>query len=55
MKKIIFFQAHPDDLEFFCPHFLHYLSKQPDKYEIRIASLTKGEYGAPQEIGRAHV
>lgn len=45
MKKIIFFQAHPDDLEFNCAHILHYLAKKNDKYEIKIASMTRGEYG----------
>ena len=45
MKKIIFFQAHPDDLEFNCAHILHYFAKKGDKYEIKIASLTRGEYG----------
>ncbi len=45
MKKIIFFQAHPDDLEFNCAHLLHYLAKRDTKYEIKIASMTRGEYG----------
>lgn len=45
-KKIIFFQAHPDDLEFSCPHLIYYLSKMSkNTYEIRIASLTRGEFG----------
>jgi LmbE family N-acetylglucosaminyl deacetylase len=47
-KKIIFFQAHPDDLEFYCAHLLHYLAKKSKhKYEIKIASMTKGEFGTP--------
>ncbi len=46
-KKIIFFQAHPDDLEFNCCHLLHFLSQKKDKYEIKIASMTRGEYGTP--------
>lgn len=45
MKKIILFQAHPDDLEFNCAHILHYLAKKSDRYEIKIASMTRGEYG----------
>ncbi len=47
VKKIIFFQAHPDDLEFYCCHLLHYLSQRKEKYEIKIAAMTKGEYGTP--------
>jgi len=48
MAKFIFFQAHPDDLELNCAHLLHYLtSKSTDTHEIRIASLTKGEFGLP--------
>jgi len=47
MKKIIFFQAHPDDLEFFCAHLLHYLAQKDNIYEIKIASLTKGEFSTP--------
>jgi LmbE family N-acetylglucosaminyl deacetylase len=48
MVKIIFFQAHPDDLEHKCGHLMHYLStKSKKKYDIRIASITKGEFGLP--------
>ena len=48
MVKIIFFQAHPDDLEFNCAHLIHYLTKK-SKYKniIKIASITKGEFGLP--------
>lgn len=42
--KIIFFQAHPDDLEFYCTHLLQYLIENK-RYEVKIASLTRGEYG----------
>lgn len=46
MLKIIFFQPHPDDLELFCTHLLHYLSnKSEKKYEIKIAAMTNGEEG----------
>jgi len=49
MIKIIFFQAHPDDLEFYCFHLLYYISKRSKReYEIKIASLTRGEYGWPK-------
>ena len=48
MTKIIFFQAHPDDLEHKCGHLMHYIvNKGKDTYEIRIVSITKGEYGLP--------
>ncbi len=48
VAKIIFFQAHPDDLEMNCAYLIHYLKKQsPKKHEIRIASTTKGEFGLP--------
>jgi len=48
MIKIIFFQAHPDDLEHKYGHLLHYLAtRSPKRYEIKIASTTKGEYGLP--------
>ncbi|MFX1420388.1 MAG: PIG-L deacetylase family protein [Promethearchaeota archaeon] len=48
MKKIIFFQAHPDDLEHKCGHLMHYLNtKSKEKYDIKIASMTKGEFGLP--------
>ncbi|MFX0052961.1 MAG: PIG-L deacetylase family protein [Candidatus Hermodarchaeota archaeon] len=44
----MFFQAHPDDLELNCAHLLHYLAlKSPITHEIRITSLTKGEFGLP--------
>lgn len=46
MFKIVFLQAHPDDLEFNSPHLVEYLSKRGKyKYDIRIASMTRGEYG----------
>ncbi len=48
VAKIIFFQAHPDDLEMNCAYLIHYLKKQsPKKHEIRIASTTRGEFGLP--------
>lgn len=48
MSKVIFFQPHPDDLEFNCGHLIHYLSKKSKShYIIKIASITKGEYGLP--------
>ncbi|MFX0036888.1 MAG: PIG-L deacetylase family protein [Candidatus Hermodarchaeota archaeon] len=48
MVKIIFFQAHPDDLEHKCGHLMHYLAtKGRKKYDIKIASMTKGEFGLP--------
>ncbi len=48
MVKIIFFQAHPDDLEHKCSHVMHYLTtKSKKKYDIKIASMTKGEFGLP--------
>lgn len=48
MTKIIFFQAHPDDLEHKCGHLMHYLAtKSRKKYYIKIASITKGEFGLP--------
>ena len=46
MAKIIFFQAHPDDLEFSCGHLMHYLAAK-EAHSIRIASMTKGEFGLP--------
>ncbi|MFW9975074.1 MAG: PIG-L deacetylase family protein, partial [Candidatus Thorarchaeota archaeon] len=45
MTKYVFFQAHPDDLEINCPHLLHHLAQRG--HEIRIASVTKGEFGLP--------
>ena len=48
MVKIIFFQPHPDDLELKCGHIIHYLAtKSNNKHDIRIASITKGEFGLP--------
>ena len=48
MAKIIFFQPHPDDLELNCGHLIHYLAtKSKNKHNIKIASITKGEYGLP--------
>ena len=46
MAKIIFFQAHPDDLEAYSSLLLHHLSAKSDnKHDIRIASMTRGEFG----------
>ncbi|MFW9937977.1 MAG: PIG-L deacetylase family protein [Candidatus Thorarchaeota archaeon] len=48
MIKIIFFQPHPDDLDFNCGHLLHHLATRSKKdYIIKIASITKGEFGLP--------
>ena len=48
MAKIIFFQPHPDDLELNCAYLLNYLSLKSNKnHDIRIASITKGEFGLP--------
>jgi LmbE family N-acetylglucosaminyl deacetylase len=48
MTKIIFFQAHPDDLELNCGHLIHFLATKSKKgYIIKIASITKGEFGLP--------
>ena len=48
LLKIFFFQPHPDDLEFNCAHLMHYLAtKSKKKYEIKVASITLGEYGLP--------
>lgn len=48
MAKIVFFQAHPDDLEHKCGHVMHYLAtKSKKKHVIKIASITKGEFGLP--------
>ncbi|MFX1409679.1 MAG: PIG-L deacetylase family protein [Promethearchaeota archaeon] len=48
MAKIIFFQAHPDDLEHKCGHIMHYLAKKSkNKHKIKIASMTRGEFGLP--------
>ncbi|MFW9971858.1 MAG: PIG-L deacetylase family protein [Candidatus Odinarchaeota archaeon] len=48
MAKIIFFQAHPDDLEHKCGHIMHYLAtRSKKKHIIKIASITKGEFGLP--------
>ncbi|MFW9967764.1 MAG: PIG-L deacetylase family protein [Candidatus Thorarchaeota archaeon] len=45
MAKYVFFQAHPDDLDINCPHLMHHLARKG--HEIRIASVTKGEFGLP--------
>ncbi|MFX0004430.1 MAG: hypothetical protein ACFE9J_13180, partial [Candidatus Hermodarchaeota archaeon] len=48
MAKIVFFQAHPDDLEHKCGHIMNYLAtKSKKKHIIKIASITKGEFGLP--------
>ncbi|MFX0041148.1 MAG: PIG-L deacetylase family protein [Promethearchaeota archaeon] len=48
MVKIIFFQAHPDDLEHKCGHIMNYLAtKSKKEHIIKIASITKGEFGLP--------
>ncbi|MFW9827641.1 MAG: PIG-L deacetylase family protein [Candidatus Thorarchaeota archaeon] len=48
MAKIIFFQAHPDDLEHKCGHLMHYIiNKSKKNHVIKIASITKGEFGLP--------
>ncbi len=48
MVKVIFFQPHPDDLELKCGHLIHYLAtKSQKKNIIKIASITKGEFGLP--------
>ncbi|MFX0033503.1 MAG: PIG-L deacetylase family protein [Candidatus Hodarchaeota archaeon] len=48
MAKFIFFQPHPDDLEFNCAHLIHYLSKKRrNPHIIKVASITKGEFGLP--------
>lgn len=48
MAKIIFFQAHPDDLEMNCAYLIHYLATEsPHQHEVRISSTTKGEFGLP--------
>ena len=48
MAKILFFQAHPDDLEHKCSHIIHYLAKISKKnHIIKIASMTRGEFGLP--------
>lgn len=48
MAKIVFFQPHPDDLEFNCGHLIHFLStKSVKNHIIKIASITKGEFGLP--------
>lgn len=48
MKRYVFFQAHPDDLELNCSQLLHYLGVvSSQKHDIRIASTTKGEFGLP--------
>lgn len=48
MKKIIFVQPHPDDLELNCGHLMHFLANNSKKkYVIKVASTTLGEYGLP--------
>jgi len=48
IAKFIFFQAHPDDLEHKCGHLMHYLTtKSKRKNVIKIASMTRGEFGLP--------
>lgn len=48
MVKIIFFQAHPDDLEHKCGHLMHYLATKSKKNnDIRIVSMTRGQFGLP--------
>ncbi|TFG05170.1 MAG: PIG-L family deacetylase [Promethearchaeota archaeon] len=42
--KFLFIQAHPDDLEFNISNFMITVANQPSN-EVRILSLTKGEYG----------
>ena len=49
LEKIVFFQVHPDDLEFNCYHLISYLKNHSkNKYQVKIASLTRGEYGWPK-------
>ncbi len=48
MSKIIFFQAHPDDLEFSCAQIMHHFSmNSTKKHIINVVSMTKGEFGLP--------
>lgn len=48
MAKFIFFQAHPDDLEFCCAQLMHYLTtKSKNNHIVKVASTTKGEFGLP--------
>jgi LmbE family N-acetylglucosaminyl deacetylase len=48
MKRYVFFEPHPDDLELNCSQLLHYLAVvSAQKHDIRIASVTKGEFGLP--------
>ena len=48
MRKIIFFQPHPDDLELKCAQLIHHLAlNSSHKFEIKIAAITKGEFGLP--------
>ncbi len=48
MVKLIFFQAHPDDLELNCGHLIHFLATgSKKKHLIKIVSITKGEFGLP--------
>jgi len=49
MKKIVFFEAHPDDLEFYCFHLIYYLCKKSkQEYKVKVGSVTRGEYGWPK-------
>lgn len=51
MRKIVFFQPHPDDLELKCAHLIHYLALKSDlKFDIKIAAITLGEFGLPGYI-----
>jgi LmbE family N-acetylglucosaminyl deacetylase len=48
MSNFLFVQPHPDDLELNCAHLMHYLSSKSKKnHNLRIASITKGEFGLP--------
>jgi len=48
MTKYVFFQAHPDDLEVSCGQLMHHLGvRSKGRHEIRIVSVTKGEFGLP--------
>jgi hypothetical protein len=51
LRKIIFFQPHPDDLELKCAQLIHHLAiKCNQKFSIKIAAITKGEFGLPGYI-----
>ncbi len=48
MTKYAFFQAHPDDLEIGCGQLMYHLGvRSKGIHEIRIVSVTKGEFGLP--------